>query len=157
MISNVSFSTVSNFLVKAWSIIGPLVGLLIGAWLSRSWQRKQWVLEGKKAEYRELISTLSQSYHCILKNWPALIAPFGEVICTLTDGAQQRETLEAEVAGQRVIEDRIFIDKAMRAENVREQWALLAAEKDLMRIYNYWTSLHDVLVKMAHRDLGIKN
>jgi hypothetical protein len=45
--------------------------VLIGAWLTRSWQRKQWILEGKKAEYRELLSTLSESYHTIRSHVPA--------------------------------------------------------------------------------------
>jgi hypothetical protein len=120
---------------------------LIGAWLARSWQRKQWVLEGKKAEYRELLSTLSDSYHCIIKNWGAALAPVNH------EGL--REKLEAEVSGQQVIEDRIFIDDAMRAENIREQWGLLAAERDFSRIRDYWRNLHDTLVRMAHMDLGI--
>jgi len=133
-----------------------LFGVLIGVWLTRSWQRKQWVLESKKAEYRELISILSESYHCIVKNWPIPLAPFGEVIGSISDAPQRKEVLEAGVAGQRVIEDRIFIERQMRVENIREQWGLLAAKKDLTRIREYWKNLHDVLVKMAHRDLGIK-
>jgi hypothetical protein len=141
--------TLLSFAVRAWSGVGPLVGVLIGAWLTRSWQRKQWVLEGKKAEYRELISTLSESFHCIVKNWPAGLV-------TAVSHETLRETLEAEVAGQRVVEDRIFIENQLRAAQIRDRWALLAAEHDYNRICTYWKDLHDTLVKMARSDLGIK-
>lgn len=121
--------TLWNFLARAWGGVGPLLGVLMGFWLTRSWQRKQWLLESKKAEYRELIGTLSRSFHCMIKYWP-----YPE--------------------GHRVIADRIFIEKVMRAEKIKERWGLLAAEKDWNRLHEYWKDLHEVLVKAAHRDLG---
>jgi hypothetical protein len=143
----VSLSTVWSFVVKVWSGIGPLVGVLIGSWLTRSWQLKQWVLDGKKTEYRELISTLSGSYNRIVNNWPS---------ATLVTAEERRKQVEAVVAGRQVIEDRIFSVKQMRVENVRELWEQLTAEKDPARHGHYWDELHDVLVKMAHRDLRIE-
>lgn len=149
-------SSVSSFVLRAWNeiggwkTVGPLVGIFIGSFLARSWQRAQWVLESKKSEWRELISTLSQSVHCILKNMPsgviAAVAP--EVL---------RENLDAEVAGQKVIADRIFIDRQLRAEQIRERWGLIAAEHDYNRVCTYWNDLHDVLIKMARKDLGIQD
>jgi hypothetical protein len=65
--------------VLAWlPLIGALSGLLgvtLGAYLTRSWQRKQWLLDNKKTEYRELLSVLSQAAHCILNNSPHLQHP----------------------------------------------------------------------------------
>jgi hypothetical protein len=83
-------------LVRAWSGIGPLIGALIGSWLTRSWQRKQWLLESKKAEYRELLSVLSQSAHCILNNSPHLTV---QGMGTLKSGEQERESDEAAADG----------------------------------------------------------
>ncbi len=45
---------IGSLLGKTWGVVGPLVGVVIGAWLARSWQRKHWLLESKKAEFREL-------------------------------------------------------------------------------------------------------
>jgi hypothetical protein len=45
---------IGSFLGKTWGVIGPVVGVLIGAWLARSWQREHRPLRSKKAEYREL-------------------------------------------------------------------------------------------------------
>lgn len=92
-------STLWDFFVRAWSAIGPLVGVLIGAWLARSWQQKQWLLDSKKAEYRELISTLSRGCHLIMKNLP--VGRFGAM-----SGEQEKEARDAWVAGLQVIQDR---------------------------------------------------
>ena len=141
-----------RFAVRSWSGIGPLVGVLIGAGLTHSWQRKQWVLENKKAEWRELINTLSESYHCMVKTIPST----GPGLGSFTTGEDRLERLEAELAGFRVIEDRIFIDKPLRVAQIRDRWALLAGEREYNRACAYWRELHDTLVRMAHRDLGIK-
>ena len=146
----VILETIWSFAVRAWSGIGPLIGVLIGAWLTRSWQRKQWALENKKAEWRELISTLSESFRCIVKNWP-------HGVITAVSREDARETLEAEVAGQRIIEDRIFIDTQLRERQIHDRWALLVGERDFNRVCNYWKDLRNDLVRMAHKDLHIKD
>ena len=63
-------ATAWSVIVRAWSGIGPLVGVAVGAWLTRSWQRKQWTLEAKRTEYRELIGTLSKSVHTLVNICP---------------------------------------------------------------------------------------
>jgi hypothetical protein len=142
----VILETLWSFAVRSWSAVGPLVGVLIGAWLTRSWQRKQWELDSRKAEYRELISTLSESFHQIATYQRFNMQP-PEV---------RQKISEAEVAGQSVIADRIFIEKQLRMRQVSEHWDSLIAERDLPRLWTRWTELHDALVRMAHRDLEIK-
>jgi hypothetical protein len=51
-----------------WGAIGPLVGILVGHLLSRSSQRRQWVLDRRHEEFQELIkgfdaSMLSEATH----------------------------------------------------------------------------------------------
>jgi hypothetical protein len=50
--------------ITLWTTLGPLIGVAIGALLTpfctSRWQRKQWLLDGKKAEYRELLSVLAR-------------------------------------------------------------------------------------------------
>jgi hypothetical protein len=38
-----------------WSVVGPIVGLFIGNYLSRSSQRRQWIADSQKQEYMELL------------------------------------------------------------------------------------------------------
>ena len=49
-----TLETIGSLLGKTWGVVGPLLGVVIGAWLARSWQRKHWLLESKKAKYRKL-------------------------------------------------------------------------------------------------------
>jgi hypothetical protein len=51
--------------------LGPLVGVLIGGLLTRSAQRRQWLADHKRAEYRELLSVLSG----VMGDFPALMDP----------------------------------------------------------------------------------
>jgi hypothetical protein len=133
-----------------WGTIGTLLGVLIGAWLTRSWQRKQWVLDSKKAEYRELISTLSESYHTIVRLLPVL----GGISAMTPE--EYTALSERWVAGMKVVEDRIFIDGEVRAANIRESW-MQVADFDLQKLGAQWKDLHDALVRMAHQDLGIES
>jgi hypothetical protein len=41
------------------TVLSGIIGLLLGHFLTRSWQLQQWKLENRKAEYRELLSKLS--------------------------------------------------------------------------------------------------
>lgn len=137
-----------NLIEKIWSVIGPLVGVLIGAGLTRSWQRKQWVLENKKSEYRELISVLSRSYHSIVANLPTTQA-------AVTSPETERALGEDWVAGLQVIEDRVFIDKEVRDAKIRAQWWDIGG-RDLKQNTERWQVLHEALVTTAHKDLGIR-
>lgn len=43
-----------------WAAVGPLVGVIIGAWLAALWQRKQWKLNSKRAEYQAALEALDR-------------------------------------------------------------------------------------------------
>lgn len=45
--------------LQFWGCIGPLVGLLVGHVMTRSWQREQWLRDSKKQEYKELLTSLT--------------------------------------------------------------------------------------------------
>ena len=46
--------------LAVWAAIGPLAGILIGHYLTRSWQREQRIADDRKAEYRRLLAALNQ-------------------------------------------------------------------------------------------------
>ena len=118
-------------IAKAWTALSPLLYIFVGALLTRSWQRKQWLLDNKKAEFRELLSTLSESSHCILRNFPAE----GFAGAKMSSGDELRQVREAAINGRRVIQDRIFIAKRIREENILDRWQSVTAEKDLSNFY----------------------
>ena len=66
-----AFTYLRNVDIRAvWGAIGPLVGVLVGAYATRRWQRTQWLLDGKKTEYRELLSVLAKNAHILVKYLP---------------------------------------------------------------------------------------
>jgi hypothetical protein len=50
---------VESYAKNIWAVCGPLVGVLIGAYVTSRIQRQHWLADQKRAEYRELLSDLS--------------------------------------------------------------------------------------------------
>jgi hypothetical protein len=138
-VHKVPLSTIVNT-IAAFGV-GSIITLLITIWQ----RHREWVKDNKKQEWRELISTLSQSFH-YLKNYG-----YGGVI----SGEQEKGLIEADAEARRAIESRLFVVHQIQRENVLERWQLLAAERDWSRMVEYWTWLHATLVAAAHKDLGI--
>lgn len=95
----------------AWSAIGPLVGVLIGAGLTKHIQRRQWLADRKREEYRELLTVLTQGY--------------GEVM-----ELDQRNELSVDAVNQiqirvvHAVHNRIFTsDEAMVKIDVFKEWS----------------------------------
>jgi hypothetical protein len=38
-----------------WVPIGPLMGIVVGHYLTRSWQHRQWIADNQKEEYKNLL------------------------------------------------------------------------------------------------------
>jgi hypothetical protein len=43
-----------------WAAVGPLLGIVVGHYLTRSWQRRQWLADNRKDEYRKLLAGLNR-------------------------------------------------------------------------------------------------
>jgi len=43
-----------------WAALGPVIGILIAHYLLRSWQRRQWLADNRKEEYRKLLAALNR-------------------------------------------------------------------------------------------------
>jgi hypothetical protein len=133
------------------STICSLLGIsgLLTLFLTRSWQRKQWLRDNKLAEYRELLSTLSKSAHYILHTAPRYV--FADM--TMQTGDENRQSAEADVEARRVIADRILIAERIRSENILERWQTITAERNGNKFWIGWLDLHKVLVRIACEDL----
>src|ERR1035441_2995989 len=47
--------------LAVWSAVGPLLGVICGAWLARSSERAKWINENKKLEFRELLDAFARA------------------------------------------------------------------------------------------------
>ena len=139
-----------------WHSVGQLLlGIFVGAFISQRWQRRQWLLDNKKTEYRELLSGIATASYRNLKALPLRNEHTGERRELSPD--EQGELLEAQTEGQRLLSDRIFIASQIERENIIERWQLLTAEEDFSMFVAGMKSLHEKLLEIARKDLGIKS
>jgi hypothetical protein len=150
-----------SFLDKIPGAAYALLGVLFGGWITWRYQHKQWVLDNKKQEYRDLIDGLFQASEEIVKARPNISAVVGE------------ELLNAVWKGQRVVRNRIFVARQIREERIEEDWdtirrlALWEPEEDKLEIkgkkYSYAINvivmlrneLDKKLLAIAQRDLRL--
>jgi hypothetical protein len=99
--------------MSTWNAIGPLVGVVIGAilvpWVSWRWQHKQWSLDNKKQEYRELLDGLFLAIEEIVKARPSAI----------TSGIEAAKAVQS---GTRLVQNRIFVARSLRNAGIPEDW-----------------------------------
>jgi hypothetical protein len=103
-----------TLVLSIWAGVGPLVGLLVGHYLIRSWQREQWLLDSRKQEFRELISALSDTIVHLMMFTPALEVGHAEKEFT--------EFVAAQKVAMRVLADRIYIARDLRELNTSDRF-----------------------------------
>jgi len=148
--------------IRAWvgivgyltGIIGTLAGVFVGSWLSRSWQRRQWVQDNKRAEYRELINYLRICAHDMRKKSIANESGIG------ASNSGDDDLLDVdgpEASGYNMISDRFFIDDVMDRENIRKRWqAVFNQQSDSSKLWAEWSTFYNALMKIARSDLKDK-
>ena len=151
--------TADNF-YKVWAAVGPLVGVVIGAWLSARWERRKWVLDNKTAEYRGILDALN-SYRPILTEYYALYR-----ISLVAVPAQKKydDTIalaKALDAVTNAFDDRIFTRQAIAQSGARNDWnsfanKLRSDKSDLDELLKMVDSIHGKLVKASQVDLKLR-
>lgn len=169
-------------LYAIWAAIGPLVGVIIGAWLSEHWQHRRWILDNKTAEYRGILDALTA---CHIQ----LLAFIG--ICTYAPAkltlqrealiaSEQRALAEKAVSLSQAMADRLFIRKALAKRGVRQEFGNLALDNFLdalcampdgssapadstgltrariTQVAEALETLHKTIAEIADEDLGLK-
>jgi uncharacterized protein YneF (UPF0154 family) len=148
------------------SLVSALgVGTIIGNWLSFRWQRRAWINDNKKAEWRELIDHVSRSLE-------GMAVAFDPPLLRELSKASEITTayVDAMLIGERVMQDRIFVAEAVKNKGVVEKWDELkryvssvddlpdAKRTDVPTRTGYGTrakAFHDELVRVAREDLGL--
>jgi hypothetical protein len=107
-------TTIWEFIKYTWSVLGPLVGILTGAYIANRNERKHWVADNKRREYQELIIAMMRSAHAMRKR----DAPPG-----LYATEEQHHFFEIEEEVLHIMGSRIFIRDEMTKLKTIEQWS----------------------------------
>ncbi len=145
-----------------WAAVGPLVGVIIGGMLTAWWQRRYWILDNKKAEYRELVDALHNYRWEVTRQ----VRQFGKV-STSPDVAGpaaegQIALAKAVDAVWRSLADRFFISKALVNSTIHQDMQNLDHDMsgiDQLSLDQWtkkWYELYGELRRMAWKDLGIR-
>jgi hypothetical protein len=59
MIQPETWKMIGDYASKSWAAVGPLIGVLVGAYLTGR-QKRDWLADNKKEEYRELLSAMKK-------------------------------------------------------------------------------------------------
>ena len=142
------WSIVTDVTVRLWAALGPLVGVLIGAYITNRNQRKHWVADSKKQEFRELLGILTRSYDEILEKHTPMVAYTPE---------DQRRHAEAEKSALAVIRDRILIARELEGIKLEQRWMLamlkLDSQHDSLGFSAEFSRLRAEILKAAERAL----
>jgi hypothetical protein len=133
-----------TLVIAGLGIAGTLGGIIVGHLLTRSWQRKQWLMDQRQSEFRELVLALEESLRAYLTKWLFTEAFTKE---------EHKEIFIRQSGFLKVVRTRIFTSKDMVRLNADERWgeAIHDYKKDgdteLFR--NSYESLMRDLVKTA--------
>lgn len=98
-----------------WTAIGPLIGVLVGAVLTRSWDRRKWINDCRKQEFRELIDAISDAATALMARRIHLETH------TITQEMMDEGTAKNNQA-LRIMKSRLFISRDMVELDLFERW-----------------------------------
>jgi len=134
---------------KVWAALGPLVGVLVGAYLARSWDQRRWFLNNRKEEYRELLAALTAISSRYLE-----VRGHGGLNAINPD--EQRELNAARGDGGRIILSRIFVAERIHQGEIHLKWKSLFDEPfDPKQFAEKMRTLHETILCAARSDLGL--
>ena len=123
---------------------GALIGILLGHFLTRSSQHKQWLRDNRKQEYRELLSAISEAFLLVYK-----YGPYGK-----SDNYQLVQSMKHE--SFKVLHDRIFIAEELKSAGILGKWTNIINSMEPGQfdwsVEDQFTLLKAELVRMALND-----
>lgn len=126
-----------------FGIAGVVVGAFLGNILAVRSQRKQWLMDNRRAEYRELLSTV---YRNSMKMGVLVSAPRAKPGLTVDEQSEYDELNREAV---QVIDDRLFIAREIARSNIRKEW--VEAEYALRKhgqVGDFSMGVHEILKKI---------
>src|SRR5271168_2644745 len=135
--------------INVWAVIGPPAGIVLGSWLATRNQRRHWLLDNKRAEYRELLTTIAEAggKFVVFYGREPIMASGDERFAI---GETARPSVD-------VIYNRLFIADEVEKLNIQRRWegAISALQKS-NNVNAFGKSLDDItgdIRRAALRDL----
>jgi hypothetical protein len=118
-----TWKIVGDYTNKAWIALGPLVGVIVGAYLAGRDRRLTWLADNKKEEYRELISAFTKGLSTYIQQY---------AVQTIRSGEDERILRGVLANILEVTRSRLFIAKEINLNTLARRWNDLARtfEKD---------------------------
>ena len=133
--------------VATVGIVGTLAGIVIGHFLTRSWQREQWIMDNRRDEWRELMKALSKAYMAVGEWKPAPIMFEG-------DDLLNRMAISTEYLV--TVSDRLFIAKEMKELHLSRLWFegvdTFLTTKNIGDFGKAYEEMTTIIVKAATKD-----
>ncbi|MGA2278261.1 MAG: hypothetical protein ABSG00_11710 [Terracidiphilus sp.] len=143
-----------------WGVIAPLVGILVGHYLSRSWQREQWFRDKRYEDYQAVLSATVAAYTAIIQvdredysdSRDAIRRGPNGITFRKTKMIQEIDVIKAD--SFRVLRDRIFIAEELDYGGILVEWNTIVTNyatqtSDEQEFTGRFTELNDKLVRMA--------
>jgi hypothetical protein len=122
----------------------------VGSRLSRSTERRKWLNDCRKEEYKELVTTLTDAGLSLIQ----FHGPTGE---QLSDAKPETiwEYRELRYKSLRVLKDRIFIADEVRQMKIYERWCMasnkVTGKEQLTEFESAWDAILSDLIKAAQK------
>lgn len=143
MVTTTDLKATGEALKSAWAVVAPIVGILIGWLLTRSWDRRKWINENRKQEYRELLTALTNACTVLIDN----------VQTVVHSHAEQSLAWDEYLKSLRVLQDRIFIASEIAKMNLFDRWGNAVKEltetKDFRKFEDNFEVMKKEIVRQA--------
>jgi hypothetical protein len=139
-----TLKTLVEYLKSVWGAIGPLVGalagVLVGAWLARSWDKQKWMKDSRKQECQELLAAITEAATTILKS-------------NMVGGVSLQQRNDVYYASLKVFQSRLFIARDVEKYKLFDAWVLAVNEfngdGDRHKFDDTFDKIRDRIVQMA--------
>jgi hypothetical protein len=132
-----------------WAVVGPLVGVWVGAYLTGRRQKQEWVADNKKEEYRELVKAITGCLSAYVQVY---------AVQTLRSGDDERRILGVDANFVEVVRSRLFIGREVRALDVEGRFIKIKQtfrEKHIVELFiNDTDALLDKISAAASADIS---
>lgn len=143
------WKAIGDYASKSWAAVGPLIGVLVGAYLTGRRQKRDWLADNKKEEYRELLSAMTKALSINLELY---------ILGVGLDSADQRRRANVTSELMEVTRSRLFIAKQIKQLDAVNRWISLTSEFEKSRdglVYGRGTrELLDEIVETALKDVS---
>lgn len=99
-----AWKQIGEFLKSSVPVLATLIGVFIGATLSRSGERKKWLNDCRRDEFKELVTTLTKASMALIKQFDP-----GRAASVYLRPEELWEPHDSYMRSLQVLKDRIFI------------------------------------------------